>query len=189
MKVVPSAILAALLFAGAASAAQTSETEAVDDAIACLSVNDDAERLSCLEAATKTLQVTRIVREEQAAAAVENEKDNFGLPGGSKPEKVAEAPEDFGSENIPDVRRDRENKRLKSIGSKIVEIRLNKFGTATVSLENGQVWRQLDSDNKKLFFGNGGERLLTAKVKRGLMGNYMLTVKELRRTIRVSRIK
>ena len=83
---------------------------------------------------------------------------------------------------------DEENKRLKSINAKIVEIRLNRIGDATVYLENGQVWRQLDSDNKKLVFGNS-DRLLTAKVKRGIMGNYMLTVNELRRTIRVERIK
>ena len=189
MNPAPFAILAALFFASAA-AAQPNETEAVDDAIACLNITDDGERLSCLEKAAKTLQVTRIVREEEAAAAKENEKANFGLAGvdDKAPDQVAETADDFGAENIPEVRREKENKRLKSINAKIVEIRLNRIGDATVYLENGQVWRQLDSDNKKLVFGNS-DRLLTAKVKRGIMGNYMLIVNELRRTIRVERIK
>ncbi len=186
-----SAILAALFaaqIATAAAAAQPSETEAVDDAIACLRIEGDADRLACLENAAKTLQVTRIVREEEAAAAEENEKANFGLPGDSDPERVAEAPEEFGDESVPDIRRDKDGKRIKSINAKIVEIRVNSLGTATVSLENGQVWRQLDSDDKRLHFGNS-DRLLTAKVKRSVFGNYMMTVNELHRTIRVRRIK
>ncbi|WP_428407667.1 hypothetical protein [Hyphococcus sp.] len=181
-----SAILAALFVA--AAAAQPSETEAVDDAIACLSVEGDGERLACLEKAAKTLQVTRIVREEEAAAAEENEKANFGLAGDSGPEQVAEAPEEFGEENVDEIRRDKDGKRIKSIKAKIVEVRLNPRNVATISLENGQVWRQLNSDDKILRFGNK-ERLLTAKVKRSILGNYMLTVEELHQTIRVRRVK
>lgn len=187
MNPAPFAILAALFLASAA-AAQPNETEAVDDAIACLNVPNDAERLSCLEKAAKTLQTTRIVREEAAVAAEENEKANFGLPGEDAPKDLAEAPEDFGAEDLPEVRREKEDKRLKSISSKIVEIRVNPHGAATFSLENGQVWRQLDSDGKKLHFGNA-DRLYTAKVKRSFFGNYMMTVNELHQTIRVRRVK
>ena len=182
-----SAILAALIVATTA-AAQPSETEAVDDAIACLSVQGDGERLACLEKAAQTLKVTRIVREEEAAAAEENEKANFGLAGDSSPEQVAEAPDEFGGEGVDAIRRDKDGKRIKSIKAKIVEVRLNPRNVATVSLENGQVWRQLNSDDKILRFGNK-ERLLTAKVKRGVLGNYMLTVEELHQTIRVRRVK
>lgn len=187
MNAAPFAILAAL-FVASAAAAQPSESEAVDDAIACLAIEDAEDRLACLEGAAKTLQVTRIVREEQTAAAEEEEKANFGLGETRAPNQVAEAPEDFGDEAIPDVQRDKDGKRIKAINAKVVEIRVNSLGTATVSLDNGQVWRQLDSDNKKLHFGNS-ERLLTAKVKRSLFGNYMMTVNELHRTIRVRRIK
>ena len=171
----------------ASAAAQPSETEAVDSAIACLQIADDGERLKCLDAAAKTLSVTRIVREEQAAQIEENERKSFGLNGNDLAD-ASDTPENFGSENIDEVRREKEAKRLKSIQSKVVEFSINSLKVATVSLENGQVWRQLDSDDKVLRFGKK-DRLYTAKVKRGAMGNYMLTVEELHTTIRVRRIK
>ena len=61
--------------------------------------------------------------------------------------------------------------------------------TALHQIENGQVWRQLDSDDKIVRFPRSAERLYTAKVKRSTFGNYLLTVNELRRTIRVRRIE
>ncbi|GJL90977.1 hypothetical protein [Hyphococcus sp.] len=182
-----SAILAASLIASAAQAVQPSETEAVDSAIACLSIADDADRLKCLDAAAKTLSVTRIVREEREAKVEENIRKSFGLNGNDLAD-ASDTPDNFGSENIDQVRREKEAKRLKSIEAKVVEIRVNSLKVATVSLENGQVWRQLDSDDKVLHFGSK-DRLYTAKVKRGAFGNYMLTVNELHTTIRVRRVK
>jgi len=171
-----------------AAAAQPSEAQAIDDAIACRNIEDAMERLACLDAAAETLSVTRIIREEEVAAHAENEKKQFGLSGGDDILRGDDTPEEFGSERIPEKRKERENKRLKSILSKVVEIRISKFGKVTLTLENGQVWRQLNSDSKVLRI-NGKDKLYTAKVKRSIMGNYMLTIKELKRTIRVRRIK
>ena len=181
------AAIAVSCLTGAASAAQPSESEAVDSAIACLSIADDSERLKCLDAAAKTLSVTRIVREEREAMVEENKRKTFGLNGNDLAD-AGDTPDNFGSENIDEVRRQKEAKRLKSIEASVVEFSINSLNVATVSLENGQVWRQLDSDDKVLRFGNK-ERLYTAKVKRGAFGNYMLTVNELHTTIRVRRIK
>lgn len=170
------------------AAAQPSESAAVDDAIACLSVENDSERLACLEAAATTLRVTRVVREEQQAKTEEDAKENFGLPAASIPARRAETPEEFGKEKIPEVRRAKDGKRIKSLAAKIVEIRLNAQNVATISLDNGQVWRQLESDDRVLRFG-AEERLYTAEIKRKTLGNFMLKVPELNTTIRVRRIK
>ncbi len=182
-----SAILAVVFAASAAGAVQQSETEAVDSAIACLSIPDDAERLRCLDAAAKTLSVTRIVREEREANREEETRERFGL-NGQMAEKSDDQPDDFGGENVREIRKKNEKERLKSINAKVVEIRVNSLKTATISLENGQVWRQLDSDDKVLRISKK-ERLYTAKVKRSAFGNYMMTVNELHTTIRVRRIK
>lgn len=180
---------AASMLAGAASMAQPSEDEAIDQAISCREIADDLERLSCLDQAAETLAVTRIIREEAVAAKKQEERENFGLSGGNEKEAVvAETPEEFGSEYLPKTRKEREEGKLKAITSKIAEVRINAIGVATLTLENGQVWRQLESDDKKLFFPSG-DRLYTAKVKRSLFGNYMLTVNELHKTIRVRRVK
>ncbi len=179
--------------AGAFSAvAQPSEEAAVDAAIACREIGDDLERLACLDSAAETLAITRIVREEEIAEKEREERAFFGL-GKAKNKtddapRTTETPEEFGGEYLPENIKKRDDTRLKEIISKVVEFRVNQFGKVTVTLENGQVWRQLDSDNKRLVFSQK-ERLYTAKVKRARFGNYMLTVNELKRTIRVRRIK
>ena len=190
-----SAILLAGLSANFTASAQPSEDEAIDAAIACRSIDDPMERLACLDAAAETLSVTRIVQEEEIAEQEREERDAFGLAGRDRDDdddqpapRVAETEEDFGREALPEERREREDGRLKNITAKIVEISVNRFGKVTVTLENGQVWRQLDSDDRRLLFPKG-DRLYTARVKRSMFGNYMMTVRELDRTIRVRRIQ
>ena len=180
---------------GFAAAAQPSEDEAIDAAIACRDIQDPMERLACLDAAAETLSVTRIIQEEELAEQEREEREAFGLAGRDRGDKdktpaprVAETEEDFGREALPEERRAREDGRLKNITAKIAEISVNRFGKVTVTLENGQVWRQLDSDDRRLLFPKG-DRLYTARVKRSLFGNYMMTVEELDRTVRVRRIQ
>ncbi len=190
---VPVVILAAICGSSlSGAAAQPSETEAVDAAIACRDITDDLQRLACLDAATETLVVTRIVREEAIAEKKRDERTFFGL--GKRKDKddydplVAQTPEEFGGEYLPENIKKRDEKRLKQITVKIAEFRVNPYGKVTVTLENGQVWRQLNSDNKTLHFSKK-EKLYTAKVKRSTFGNYLMTVKEMGRTIRVRRIE
>lgn len=191
---IPAGIVAAICGGGLASAvAQPSETEAVDAAIACRDITDDLKRLACLDAATETLVVTRIIREEAVEEKKREERTFFGL--GKRKQKdddfdplVAETPEEFGGEYLPENIKKRDEKRLKEISVKISEFRVNPYGKVTVTLENGQVWRQLNSDSKTLHFSRK-EKLYTAKVKRSTFGNYLMTVKEMRRTIRVRRIE
>ena len=82
----PVIVLAAICGSGFSSAAaQPSETEAVDAAIACRDITDDLKRLACLDAATETLVVTRIVREEAIEEKKREERTFFGL--GKRKEK------------------------------------------------------------------------------------------------------
>jgi len=187
------------LFANADASAQETEDAAIDKAIACRDIAEPLERLACLDAAAETLAVTRIIREEEIATKAREEKENFGLAKKDAEPKetpaptaqvaeITETPDEFGSEGIRKDRKERDKGKLKSIESKIAEIRINQFGKVTLTLENGQIWRQLSSDNKTVHFSKN-DRLYTAKVKRSLMGNYMLTVNELKRTIRVRRVE
>ncbi len=96
----------------------------------------------------------------------------------------------FGDPRLADpfeVRCEGDETRLKEITAKAVEIRFNRFGKATLTLDNGHVWRQLDSDNRAIWLDD--DKLYTVTVKRSAFGNYLLTVNELRRTIRVRRIQ
>lgn len=200
MKSLLPAALVAVVCITSPAAAQTNEAAAIDQTLACREIEDDMERLQCLDGAAETLAVTRIIREEAVAAKKQEERDGFGLNKKSKTKEertassqapatpaVTETEEEFGSERLADVRKEREDRKLKSISAKIAEVRVNPFGKVTVTLENGQVWRQLNSEGRILKLREG--RLYNATVKRSLFGNYMLTIKELKRTIRVRRVQ
>ena len=194
-KVVLAAGLAAICGTSVSvAAAQTTETQAVDAAIACRDITDDLQRLACLDSAAETLAVTRIIREEEIAEKKKEERESFGLAkkgndDDAPPTLAATTEEEFGGEYLPENIKKRDETRLKQITANIAEIRVNRYGKVTLTLENGQVWRQLDSDNKLLRFPKKSDKLYSAKVKRSTFGNYLLTVKELSRTIRVRRVE
>lgn len=179
--------------------AQPDQEAAIDRALECMKISDDAERLQCMDIATEALSVTRIVREEAIAKKEEAERENFGLSNVQKEAQkeasiISEAPkaedkvDDFGSESVPEKRKQKEKKRLQKIVSKVVELKVNRFRKITLTLDNGQVWRQINSDDKIIPI-NDKKKLYTATVKRSIMGNYRLTLNDGRQVIRVRRIK
>lgn len=206
MKVLISSVVAAVglvFFLAGPAAAQKSADEAVDAALACRSIEDDAARLACLDKAADELSATRILRDVEDAETPElspNEIFGFGAEDEKnkkekkakkekekKKSKVVETPEDFGGENLPARMKERDEARLTEITAKVIEIQLNSVGRATLILDNGHVWRQLDSDNRTIWLNKNN--VYTVTIKKALLANYMLTVNELRRTIRVRRIQ
>lgn len=203
MKVLISSVVAAaglIFFLAGPAAAQKSAEEAVDAALACRSIEDNAARLDCLDKAAEDLAATRIVRDAEDAETPElNPEEIFGFGGKSadkdekskkekrKKPRIVETPEDFGGETLPARMKERDEARLKEITATAVEIRLNPFGKATLTLDNGHIWRQLDSDDRSIWLDD--DKLYTVTVKRAIMGNYTLRVNEIGRTIRVRRIQ
>lgn len=177
------AVIAAAFAVSGAAYAQSAADKATDAAIACLEIGDPAERLSCLEAATREIKATRIRKEtaEESAAA-----DAMGavIAGENASEE-----ELFGAEALSSTRHAKnEERKKKRLEATVVEFRVNPFGVVTAVLDNGQVWRQLNSDDETLHLPKS-DKVFTVKVKKGALGNYLMTVNELKRTIRVKRIK
>jgi len=177
------AALAGACAVGAAAGAQQSQNAAADAAIACLDIGDASARLACLEGAAKELKATRIRQEtaEESAAAESRTAPVVAAD--------ASAEELFGSETLATTKKaKREGNKTTRLVSKVVEFRVNAVGDVTAVLENGQVWRQLPGDSTLLHVPRR-EMVFTASIKRGPLGNYMMTIKELKRTIRVRRIE
>lgn len=176
-------VAAAPLFAASAAAQSADQNAAADAAIACLDIEDTEARLACLEGAAKELKATRIRSEtaEESAAA-----------DAAAPVIAADAMSDeeaFGAEALASTKKAiREKERTTRLNSKVVEFRVNRDGDITAVLENGQVWRQLSGDSTVIRLPNK-EKVFTVTIKRGPLGNYMMKVNELKRTIRVRRIK
>ncbi len=167
-------LLAAAPLAISGALAQDAGNAAADAAIACLEIEDTEDRLACLEAAAKDLKATRVIIEQ----------DNALAPGDGRTAEDA-----FGAETLDATKREkREKSKSARLDAKVVEVRVNPYKDITVTLDNGQVWRQLQGDSETVHIP-AGERLYTVTLKKGPLGNYRMRVNELKRWIRVTRIK
>lgn len=177
------AVAAAASIACAGAAAQGDENAAADAAIACLDIEETEARLACLEGAAQELKATRVRREtaEESAAA----------DAATAPVVADDASEEdrFGAETLASTKKAiRERDEATRLNSRVVELRFNAVGDVTAVLENGQVWRQLASDSAVIRPTNKG-KVFTVTIRRGPFGNYIMRINELKRAIRVRRIK
>lgn len=191
MRAVTFVVATALGLATPAFAAQNSSSDAaIDAALSCRSIADPSARLACLDKAAAAIAETRIIRDDKAPAPeAATDMRGFGAPNtpASAP-TTSTTPQEFGSEQVKEVRRARAKEHSETrLEAKVVEARFNPYKVATITLDNGQVWQQLESDDVNLNMFDG--KLYTVRIKRGFMGNYMMTVNELKRTIRVRRVK
>ncbi len=168
--------VAAASFAGAAHAQSAADTTA-DALIACLDIGDPEERLSCLEASAQALKAVRADEGEglfsaQADASADAANDDL-----------------FGAEALASTKRaKREGRKSARLEAGVAELRVGPLKNVTVSLDNGQVWRQFEGDTTIVRPGKG-DNAYTATVSKGAVGGYWMTINELDRRFRVKRIK
>lgn len=170
---------------------------AVENAIACRTIATAEERLACFDSAADSLAGAKGESARQAASAKENkarkERDSFGLTsatattGGGEPASGTDFDE-FGVEDVAALRRAREEERVNEITAESVSIQYLHGGRVTLTLNNGQVWRQLDSDSTYLPGARKG-RTYSVTLKRAAMGGYRARIEELDKSIRVRRVK
>lgn len=115
-------------------------------------------------------------------------------PVAAAPAPVAAAPapavqpeSQFGAEHLDKPTREAagQPQQLDEIKGSITTISFLPNGRALVTLNNGQVWRQIDGDNDH-FRGKEGE---SATIERGIFGSYNLTVDGHNQMIKVQRVR
>jgi hypothetical protein len=186
-------LLSFIAAAGACGLAQAASPveKAIDAALGCRSIADNTERLACFDGAMSGIDSARTEHAAETAAKKaakeKKKKDDFGLKG-REVVVLDNTEENFGGEAVPEVRAAQEAKRLKSIAATATSIKVNSLKQATLTLDNGQVWKQLESDNVSLPPMREGKSYAVT-IKRGTMGNYMAVIEDLNRSIRVTRIK
>jgi hypothetical protein len=186
-------LLLGVLVLGASAPAYAASPidEAMDRAIACRTIADNAERLACFDGAVAGVENAKALRaaeaQEKKAAKEKKRKDDFGLKGRDVI-VMADTEENFGGEAVPEIRAAQEEKRLKAITATATTVKVNSLKQATLVLDNGQVWKQLESDSVSVPRTSDGKSY-SVTIKRAAMGNYMATIDELNRTIRVTRVK
>ena len=195
MRVLGPCVAALWAFLVPQAMAQNAQDKAIDSAIACRSIADPTERLACLDKAANAIAETRIIRDDPTAVEQSPAQGmtGFGAPKSSAaptsdPSSGASRPDEFGKEYLKSERRakaaERKSQRLEA---KIVEARINPYKRVTITLDNGQVWQQLNSDDVSVRLKDG--KLYTAVIKRGPLGNYRMTIKEDKTTLRMRRIR
>lgn len=196
-------LLILVLAAGLPSTALAQAPAApLDDLFACEAVADDAARLSCLDAAVAALRnettsgnVIAVQRGEVEAA----EEATYGLripglrlPSLSRFSMPRGAASDLAAANQATDASDRHTVARDSHGQieridnlAIADVRFNRSRRAVVTLVNGQVWQQLDSDATHI--ARSIDTSAGASIRSAALDSYMMKIGDNGRWFRARR--
>lgn len=131
-----------------------------DALLKCTEITSDAARLACFDEAVAGLRIEANRRAEQ---------------------QKAQAVEEFGITNP------NEDEQLQEVAAAVIDVRIDRAGRAVVTLDNGQVWRQLQSGNRPVR-SIDFKRMKTATIKKAALGSHRMTVEPLGRSFKVKRV-
>lgn len=175
-------------------------SDAAAQILSCGSVRGDKARLKCFETALSPLRqafpeaaaIAEARAEAARADARQEAKDEFGLSAAAAKADDPFEEKEFGAENLPREAEasvgDDELDNVDSIEAGIVEIGRSLNGKIIVILDNGQVWRQLDGDTSKPYIRKNIEGL-TAKIKKGVLGSYLVRISGTNVAFKARRVK
>ena len=130
----------------------------------------------------------------QTAKNDRKQQDNFGGEFSSPVPKVPSqqtTPADFGSENLPAPLpapgEAAAPKALDEITAEVADVAFNMRGRFIVTLDNDQMWQQLNSDSGMAHFSRN--RTVKVTISRGLLGSYNLVIDGRSGLFKVKRIK
>jgi uncharacterized protein involved in high-affinity Fe2+ transport len=157
----------------------------------CKTSSSDADRIACLEAAL-------LGKEVPAAADAKPEVEEMPEVAAGEVVEVAAVseavpdaePEGIGAEQViarNHTIEDRDESLERATGLAIASYDWVPYERLIVTLENGQVWRQIKGDTNRI--RTSLERNQTADISKSGVGGYKLRLNEIRRTIRVERIR
>jgi len=167
-------LIAPILLLASASAAPAQES-LPNQLGACLQITGMLQRLACYDGVARAVSPVSAPRNAPRAATT------FAPAPLAAPPVAAAG---LGSERLP---------RLASAAPKtpqqmiagVASVSYDGRGRFTITLDNGQVWRQLDGDTAQL----KGARFPAVRISRGALGSYDLNVVGRNATYRVSRVQ
>jgi hypothetical protein len=137
--------------------------------------SSDADRIACLEAALLANEPAAVVPQ----ATVEDATD-----------KAPEAPVGIGAEQVV-ARAQSDEERIENLekaeGLAVASYATVPYEKLQVTLQNGQVWRQIIGDTQKIRVSL--TRNQTVDIEESSLSGYKLRLNEMRRTVRVERIR
>jgi hypothetical protein len=107
-----------------------------------------------------------------------------GLASAAPANPLPSAASSFGSESLPQARRPPSGS-AKAITAGVASLSFDGTGHFTVTLDNGQVWRQLPGDMSIL----QQKRVVSVRIARSIFGSYDLSLPGLHASYRVERVQ
>jgi hypothetical protein len=144
---------------------------------ACVQISGMLQRLACYD------RVAHTVSPPPRGAPVQRPAPN-AAPLVAVAPPAAGAPSGLGSERLPRTATVAP-RRPQELLAGVAGITYDARGRFTITLENGQVWRQLEGDTAVL----SGSRVGTVRISRGALGSYDLNVVGRNASYRVSRLQ
>jgi hypothetical protein len=165
------AFISIFFVAGAVHAQSTADASA--EIARCAAIADSAARLKCFDAAAPRANGAPAAQPAREAP----DRDGFGF----SPPPVTRV-EDFGKPPPPP--------EITRITATVLELGRTVRGRSIFTLDNGQVWRQIDGDDADVQDLEPGKPMKVA-IEMGLrlLGNYNLTIEGQNALIRVRRVK
>ena len=176
-------MLGSLLFAHSAIAQQS----VIDH---CRNTSSDADRIACLEAALLGMEVEAAQREAAQSQIDPPSLEFEPAPAEGSAESPKPAVVGIGADQVI-ARNQTQQERIDSLeearGMNVASYGMVPVGRLLVTLENGQVWRQIKGDTQQVRVDL--ERNQTVDIEESSLGGYKLRLNEMRRTIRVERVR
>lgn len=178
-----------LLVCGTALAAEDTAQRARH----CAGIADSLERLVCYDGLFREGQAVLFPAEADAAAATVRAPPPVEPPTAALPVPLArpatEAPADvadFGAEQLRGSASREEQQQARALTAKVTGTRETRRNVFRVTLDNGQIWQQMDMDS--LFHVQVGD---TVEISRGRLGGYRMgrTSRGGSAWVRVNRLK
>jgi hypothetical protein len=144
--------------------------------VTCRDMADTAQRLDCYDAVAAGIDSAAIQQAEVSQKEAKAEKRR--LFGFRAPKPVTKE-KDFGKREKPE--------EITQISAAITEVKFRRDIAHRITLDNGQVWEQLGSDNRRVYISK--KKDYTATIKSGALGSFKMTIEPAGRTINVRRIK
>jgi hypothetical protein len=169
-------LLAGVLLCLSAAAHSDATQDALQAITQCAGIADPGLRLKCFDAAVPRAKGALA---EHQAKQKRSFLDWFGF---AHPPKPVSRPEDFGKPPA------REPGEINQITALVTDFAKTPIGRSIFILDNGQVWRQLDSDTEELFAPEPG-RPMKVTIETGIFGGYNLSIEGRNGIIKVRRLK
>jgi hypothetical protein len=148
----------------------------------CLAIPGVLQRLACYDSVAKGNGITAAARAPVAAAPMAAPMPPRAALAASP--RVASAAEGFGAERLPQAQTAR--RAVEEITSPITDLTYSVTGKFTVTLANGQVWRQKEGDVAAKFYRKTDQ---TATISRGTLGSYNMLINGSGAYYKVSRVR